>query len=65
MAWARDFASGPTGAITGMKANVHDALGLSLADALPRETERMVASGRHRRAPGGAAGVDGGAEGNR
>jgi 2-(1,2-epoxy-1,2-dihydrophenyl)acetyl-CoA isomerase len=46
MAWARDFASGPTGAITGMKANVHDAMGLSLADALPRETGRMVASGR-------------------
>ena len=46
MAWARDFASGPTGAISGMKANVHDALSLSLAEALPRETARMVASGR-------------------
>jgi 2-(1,2-epoxy-1,2-dihydrophenyl)acetyl-CoA isomerase len=46
MAWAREFASGPTGAISGMKANVHDALRLSLADALPGETERMVASGR-------------------
>ena len=28
-----------------MKANVHDALHLSLAEALPRETGRMVASG--------------------
>jgi 2-(1,2-epoxy-1,2-dihydrophenyl)acetyl-CoA isomerase len=46
MAWAQELASGPTGAITGMKANVHDALRLSLADALPRETERMIASGR-------------------
>jgi 2-(1,2-epoxy-1,2-dihydrophenyl)acetyl-CoA isomerase len=45
MAWAQDLAAGPTSAITGMKANVHDALRLSLADALPRETERMVASG--------------------
>ena len=46
MAWARDFASGPTGAISGMKANVQDTLALSLADALPRETGRMVVSGR-------------------
>jgi len=46
IAWARELAAGPTGAITGMKANVHDALQLSLADALPIETERMVASAR-------------------
>jgi 2-(1,2-epoxy-1,2-dihydrophenyl)acetyl-CoA isomerase len=44
MAWAQEFAAGPTGAISGMKANVHDALQLSLADALPGETARMSAS---------------------
>jgi len=42
--WARELAAGPTGAIAGMKANVHDALRLTLADALPRETARMSAS---------------------
>jgi 2-(1,2-epoxy-1,2-dihydrophenyl)acetyl-CoA isomerase len=45
MAWAEELASGPTDAFSGMKANVHDALHLSLAEALPRETGRMVASG--------------------
>ena len=44
MAWAQELATGPTGAISGMKANVHDALRLTLADALPRETARMSAS---------------------
>ena len=46
MAWARELADGPTFAITGMKANVHDALHLPLAEALPLEAERMVASAR-------------------
>jgi 2-(1,2-epoxy-1,2-dihydrophenyl)acetyl-CoA isomerase len=44
MAWAQELAAGPTGAISGMKANVHDARRLGLADALPRETARMSAS---------------------
>jgi 2-(1,2-epoxy-1,2-dihydrophenyl)acetyl-CoA isomerase len=44
MAWAQEFAAGPTAAISGMKANVHDALQLTLADALPGETARMSAS---------------------
>jgi 2-(1,2-epoxy-1,2-dihydrophenyl)acetyl-CoA isomerase len=44
MRWARELAAGPTGAIAGMKANVRDALGLPLAEALPRETARMSAS---------------------
>jgi 2-(1,2-epoxy-1,2-dihydrophenyl)acetyl-CoA isomerase len=43
--WARELASGPTGAIAGMKANVHDALRMPLGDALTAETRRMVASG--------------------
>ncbi len=43
-AWARELAAGPTGAFTGMKANVQDALRFTLADALPRETARMSAS---------------------
>ncbi len=43
-AWARELASGPTGAIAGMKANVHDALRMPLGDALAAETRRMVAS---------------------
>ena len=60
MAWAQELASGPTEAFTGMKANVHDALHLSLAEALPRETGRMVASVAptttvRRSAPGGSA----------
>jgi 2-(1,2-epoxy-1,2-dihydrophenyl)acetyl-CoA isomerase len=45
MAWAQELASGPTDAFGGMKANVHDALRLPLAEALPLETGRMVASG--------------------
>jgi 2-(1,2-epoxy-1,2-dihydrophenyl)acetyl-CoA isomerase len=44
MAWAQELAAGPTGAISGMKANVHDALRLGLAEALPPETTRMSAS---------------------
>jgi 2-(1,2-epoxy-1,2-dihydrophenyl)acetyl-CoA isomerase len=44
MAWAAELASGPTAAIAGMKANVHDALELTLAEALPAETQRMIAS---------------------
>jgi 2-(1,2-epoxy-1,2-dihydrophenyl)acetyl-CoA isomerase len=60
-AWAGELASGPTAAISGMKANVRDALHLPLADALPIETRRMVESAgtaehrealRARRAPG-------------
>ncbi len=43
-AWAAELGSGPTDAFRGMKANVRDALELSLAEALPRETGRMVAS---------------------
>jgi 2-(1,2-epoxy-1,2-dihydrophenyl)acetyl-CoA isomerase len=43
-AWAAELAAGPTRAIAAMKANVRDAVELSLADALPREAERMVAS---------------------
>jgi 2-(1,2-epoxy-1,2-dihydrophenyl)acetyl-CoA isomerase len=45
-AWAHELADGPTRAFTGMKANVHDALRLPLAEALPRETDRMSASAR-------------------
>ena len=41
---ARELADGPTDAFAGMKANVHDALQLTLSDALPRETARMSAS---------------------
>ena len=43
-AWASELAAGPTGAIAGMKANVRDAVELSLPDALPREAQRMIAS---------------------
>jgi 2-(1,2-epoxy-1,2-dihydrophenyl)acetyl-CoA isomerase len=43
-AWTRELGGGPTAAITGMKANVRDALRLPLADALPLETARMVES---------------------
>src|SRR4051794_29369372 len=45
-AWAQELASGPTDAFAGMKANVHDALRLSLAEALPLETGRMVDTAR-------------------
>jgi len=47
-AWGRALADGPTSAFTGMKANVHDALRLPLAEALPRETVRMVESAQTR-----------------
>ena len=56
-AWAQELAAGPTGAIAGMKANVHDALRLALAGRAARETARMSASGRHPRAPRGPAGL--------
>ncbi len=52
-AWARELAAGPTAAISSMKANVRDALRLSLADALPPESARMsatAASREHREA---------------
>ncbi|WP_054815013.1 enoyl-CoA hydratase/isomerase family protein [Nocardia arizonensis] len=45
MAWARTIASGPSVALGRMKANVLDAYRLSLAEALPLESERMVRSG--------------------
>jgi 2-(1,2-epoxy-1,2-dihydrophenyl)acetyl-CoA isomerase len=43
--WAAEIATGPTFAFAGTKANILDAQYLSLQDALPRESERMVASG--------------------
>jgi len=43
-AWAEQLAAGSTPAQVRMKANVRDALQLSLADALPSETRRMVES---------------------
>ncbi len=42
--WAADIASGPTAAFAATKANILDAQHLSLAEALPRESERMVRS---------------------
>lgn len=43
--WAAAIAAGPTSAFAGTKANVRDALRLSLDAALPLESERMVRSG--------------------
>lgn len=45
LAWAAEIAAGPSLAYAGVKANIEDAQYLSLADALPRESERMVRSG--------------------
>ncbi|MGV0601442.1 enoyl-CoA hydratase/isomerase family protein [Mycolicibacterium pulveris] len=43
-AWAAEIAAGPTAAFAGTKANIHDALRLSLDEALLPESERMVRS---------------------
>lgn len=43
--WATEIAAGPSMAFAGTKANVLDAQQLSLEEALPRESERMVRSG--------------------
>lgn len=43
--WATEIAAGPSMAFSGTKANVLDAQQLSLEEALPRESERMVRSG--------------------
>jgi 2-(1,2-epoxy-1,2-dihydrophenyl)acetyl-CoA isomerase len=45
-AWARDIASGPRAAWALFKENIRDALDLDLRDAIGRESERMVRSGR-------------------
>jgi 2-(1,2-epoxy-1,2-dihydrophenyl)acetyl-CoA isomerase len=53
LGWARSIAAGPTTAWQSMKANVAEASTLSLEQALPRESERMVRSRfteEHRRA---------------
>ena len=42
--WAAEIASGPTAAFAATKANIVDAQHLSIAEALPRESERMVRS---------------------
>lgn len=42
--WAAEIASGPTSAFAATKANISDAQHMSLSDALPRESERMVRS---------------------
>jgi 2-(1,2-epoxy-1,2-dihydrophenyl)acetyl-CoA isomerase len=46
LAWARSIAAGPRAMQGYVKANVRDASRLSLADALPFESERMVRSGQ-------------------
>ncbi|MCV6981538.1 enoyl-CoA hydratase/isomerase family protein [Mycolicibacterium pulveris] len=43
-AWAAEIAAGPTAAFAGTKANVLDAMRLSLGEALLPESERMVRS---------------------
>lgn len=53
LAWAAKIAAGPSSTWASMKANVLDAQEHSLADVLPRESERMVRCGTtedHRRA---------------
>jgi 2-(1,2-epoxy-1,2-dihydrophenyl)acetyl-CoA isomerase len=53
MSWAAAIAAGPQTAYQYMKENVRDAQQLSLRDALPRESDRMRASGQteeHRQA---------------
>jgi len=53
LAWARDIADGPRAAYRYFKENVREAEYLSLAEALPREGERMALSAAtddHRRA---------------
>jgi 2-(1,2-epoxy-1,2-dihydrophenyl)acetyl-CoA isomerase len=45
-AWAAQVAAGPRGALALMKENVRDAQVMELREALPRESERMVRSGR-------------------
>jgi 2-(1,2-epoxy-1,2-dihydrophenyl)acetyl-CoA isomerase len=44
--WARAIAAGPSTAYASMKENVRQAATLSLGEAIPLESERMVASGR-------------------
>ncbi|WP_207932956.1 enoyl-CoA hydratase-related protein [Actinomadura sp. GC306] len=46
LAWAREIAAGPRTAHALIKENVRDAQTLGLREALPRESERMVRSGR-------------------
>jgi 2-(1,2-epoxy-1,2-dihydrophenyl)acetyl-CoA isomerase len=46
LGWARSIASGPAMMQEFVKANVRDAQRLSLAEALPLESERMARSGR-------------------
>jgi 2-(1,2-epoxy-1,2-dihydrophenyl)acetyl-CoA isomerase len=48
LAWAREIAAGPRGAHALIKQNVRDAQTMDLREALPRESERMVRSGRSR-----------------
>jgi 2-(1,2-epoxy-1,2-dihydrophenyl)acetyl-CoA isomerase len=48
LAWAREIADGPRGAHALIKQNVRDAQTMDLREALPRESERMVRSGRSR-----------------
>ncbi|TDC87057.1 enoyl-CoA hydratase-related protein [Actinomadura sp. 7K507] len=48
LSWAREIAAGPRGAYALMKENVRDAQAMGLREALPRESERMVRSGRSR-----------------
>ncbi|MGV0852420.1 enoyl-CoA hydratase/isomerase family protein [Mycolicibacterium phlei] len=43
-AWAAAVAAGPSSAFAGTKANIRDALRLSLQEAIPPESERMVRS---------------------
>ncbi|MCW2546927.1 MAG: crt 1 [Mycobacterium sp.] len=53
MAWAQTIAEGPQSAYRFMKQNVRDAQRLSLTEALPLESDRMVRSGQtddHRQA---------------
>jgi 2-(1,2-epoxy-1,2-dihydrophenyl)acetyl-CoA isomerase len=53
LAWASTIAAGPQAAYRFMKENVRDAQQLPLRDALPRESDRMRASGQtedHRQA---------------
>ncbi|MFA1538144.1 enoyl-CoA hydratase/isomerase family protein [Actinomadura monticuli] len=46
LAWARRVAAGPRGAYALMKENIRDAQVMDLREALPRESERMIRSGR-------------------
>jgi 2-(1,2-epoxy-1,2-dihydrophenyl)acetyl-CoA isomerase len=46
LAWAREIAAGPRGAFELVKETVRDAHTLDLRAALPRESERVIRSGR-------------------